>query len=122
MEDTMLDAVYFLLEVDIKSGEMDKFEALVKELLETAQAEPKTLDYDVSLGEDGKTCHFFERYADSEALVAHVSSFGKNFAERFLSLVTPTRLVVYGNASDEAKKALSGFSPVFMSPIGGLSR
>ena len=118
----MSKPIYYLLEVEIKSGESDDFEALLKELIATAQSEPTTLNYDVSLGEDGKTCHFFERFTDSEALAAHVGSFAKNFAERFLSVVTPTRLTVYGNPSDEAKKALSGFGPVYMEPMGGFAR
>ena len=118
----MSNPVYYLLEVEIKSGEKDKFEALVKELIAVVQAEPKTLNYEVSRGEDGKTCHFFEKFADSEALIEHVAAFGKNFAERFLSVVTPTRLVVYGNPNEKAKEALSGFGPLYMAPIGGFSR
>ena len=118
----MSEPVYFLLEVEIKPGEMDKFKALVNEMVKAAQNEPKTLNYEWNLSEDGKTCHVYERYADSEALLVHFGSFGKNFAERFLSVVNPTRLMVYGNPSDEAKEVMGGFGPVYMAPIGGFAR
>jgi hypothetical protein len=101
---------------------MGNFKALMNEMVKTTANEPKTLNYEWTLGEDGKTCHLYERYADSEAMVAHLGSFGKNFAERFLAVVTPTRLGVYGVPSDEAKEALGGFSPVYMTPIGGFAR
>lgn len=118
----MSDPVYFLLELEIKPGEMDNFKVVMTEMVKATQEEPKTLNYEWNLSEDDKTCHIYERYADSETLVAHLGSFGKNFAERFLSVVTPTRLVVYGDPSDEAREALGGLGPVFMAPIGGFAR
>ena len=119
----MSDPVYWLLELEIKSGEMDNFKVLMNEMVKATQDnEPNTLNYEWTLSEDGKTCHLYERYADSGALMTHLGSFGKNFAERFLSFLTPTRFVVYGNPSDEVKQALADFGPVFMAPIGEFAR
>ena len=52
----------------------------------------------------------------------HVGAFGANFAGRFMGAVTPTRFVVYGNADEQVKQALSGLGAVFMNPAGGFVR
>jgi hypothetical protein len=51
-----------------------------------------------------------------------LESFGANFAARFMEVVKPTRLVVYGTPSAQVKDALAGLSPVYMAPFGGFGR
>ena len=41
---------------------------------------------------DDQDVHIYERYQDSAAALAHVQRFVENFASRFLSLCTPTRM------------------------------
>lgn len=52
----------------------------------------------------------------------HPRSLGERFAGRFLQVLRPAGLVVYGSPSTGAKDALAGFNPVYMESIGGFSR
>ncbi|HEV8105418.1 MAG TPA: hypothetical protein VGP69_16920 [Gaiellaceae bacterium] len=61
------------------------------------------------MSHDESVIHSYEQYADSGAVLAHLSTFGETFAERFLAAVDPTRFVVYGDPSDQAKAALDAF-------------
>jgi hypothetical protein len=45
-----------------------------------------------------------------------------NFAERFLSLCTPTRMSVYGELSDELKQTIAGFNPRYLGTLAGHAR
>jgi hypothetical protein len=71
---------------------------------------------------DGQDVHIDERYQDSAAALAHVQRFVQNFASRFLSMCTPTRMSVYGEPSDELKAALTGFNPSYLEPVAGYAR
>lgn len=119
----MSDNVHWVLELNVKEGEVDNFKTLMNEMVSTTQAdEPGTLNYEWFLGEDGKTCHIHERYADSAATMTHLGSFGEKFAERFLAAAEPTRFVVYGNPNDDVRNALAGFGAVHMAQIAGFAR
>ena len=115
--------VYWILELVIKDGELDSFRSLMSEMVDATQAnEPDTLNYEWAISKDGKSCHIYERYADSAATLTHLGTFGEKYAERFMTAVDPTRFVVYGNPNSEVKAALAGFGAVFMSPFGGFAR
>ena len=119
----MSDAVHWLLELNIKEGELDNFKALMKEMVDATQAnEPGTLNYEWFVSDDEKTCHMYERYVDSAATMAHLATFGQDFAERFMAALEPVRFVVYGNPNDEVRAALAGFGAVHMSQIAGFAR
>ena len=66
--------------------------------------------------------HIYERYKDSAAAVFHVQRFVENFAARFLSLCTPTRMSVCGDLSDGLKTAMVGFNPRYFGPLAGHAR
>jgi quinol monooxygenase YgiN len=119
----MSDNVYWLIEVAIKPGEFDNFNAVMKEMIEdTRSNEPNTLNYEWAITEDNQSCHIYERYSDSAAAMTHLKAFGEKFAERFMAAVAVTRLVVYGTPNHEVKEALGGPSTVFMTPFGGFAR
>ena len=119
----MSNDVYWVLELNIKPGELDNMKALMNEMVEATQAnEPDTLNYEWFISEDEKTCHLYERYADSAAVMTHLGNFRQYFARRFLAVFEPTRQVVYGNPNDEVRKALAGAGAVFMGPLGGFVR
>lgn len=118
----MSDNISWLFELNIKAGQFDNFTALMNEMVESTRTEPDTLNYEWFISEDHVSCHLYERYADSAALMTHLATFGEQFAERFMAIVEPTRFMVYGSPSDEVKEALSGFGAVFMSPFGGFAR
>jgi quinol monooxygenase YgiN len=114
--------VSWLLEVGIKPGEEDAFKLVMADLVESAQAEPGTLIYESFMGDDGRTVHAYERYADSEAALTHLGNFGEHFAERFLGAADPTGFTVYGNPSAEVREALTAFGPTYLGPNGGIDR
>jgi hypothetical protein len=43
--------------------------------------------------------------------MTHMESFGAQFAARFMEVVKPTRLFVYGAPSAQLKDALAGMNP-----------
>jgi quinol monooxygenase YgiN len=88
----------------------------------TEEGEPGALDYQWSTSADGTVCHIYERYADSQAAMAHLANFGARFAERFMTVLAPIRFVVYGNPSLEVQEALAAFGPTYMRSVGGFSR
>jgi quinol monooxygenase YgiN len=103
----MSDQVSWLLELAVKPGELENFKALMAEMVESTRGEAGVLTYEWSISDDSSAIHISERFADSAAVVAHLTAFGERFAQRFLAAVDPTRLVVYGAPNDEAKEALS---------------
>jgi quinol monooxygenase YgiN len=118
----MSKQLYWLIEADILPGKLDAWRAFIPELVKAAQAEPGTEVYEFTISEDGKSCHILERYKDFDAAITHVEAFGKSHAARVMSLVKPTRCVVYGIPDERLKKTLAGFAPVYFKPEGGFSR
>lgn len=115
--------VCWMLELQVREGREADFRALMAEMASATEAnEPGTLDYEWSLSADGRTCHLWERYADSAAALVHGAAFGSRYAPRFLDVLSPTRLTLYGSPSDEVKAALAPFNPVLMQPAAGFSR
>ena len=119
----MAKGVAWMLELNISEGQGAGLPDLIEEMVSaTDENEPGTLDYQWSTSADGTVCHIFERYADSDAVMAHLGTFGERFASRFMEILTPTRFVVYGSPSQEVKDALAGFGPTYMGSAGGFSR
>jgi quinol monooxygenase YgiN len=119
----MSDAVSWVLELNVKDGQLDAFKALAQEMSEATQAdEPGATHYEWYIDEDGKTIHVFERYADSATTMIHLGNFGAKFAERFLACVDPTRMMVYGDPSAEVRGALAGFGAAHMTKFAGFTR
>jgi quinol monooxygenase YgiN len=119
----MSNHVFWMLELDVQVGRENDFLVLVAEIISATKAnEAGTLDYEWSTSADGKRCHIFERYVDSAAVLTHLGTFSERFAGRFLKILKPVRLVVYGSPSTAVRDALAGFNPVYMQPAGGFSR
>jgi quinol monooxygenase YgiN len=117
----MSEEISWLLEVAIRPGKLDAFRAVAADLIAATEKEAGTLSYEYSLTPDGSTCHIFERYRNSEAILAHSSSFGP-FAARFLDACQPTRFHVYGMPNESVQKAIADLGPVYCTPIGGFNR
>jgi quinol monooxygenase YgiN len=119
----MSDQVSWMLELEVRPGRQDDLRNLAAEMVSATKAdEPGTLDYEWSISADGKQCHIFERYIDSAAVMKHVATFGEKFAGRFLAILTPTRMVVYGSPSMEVQNAVADFRPDYMKTVSGFSR
>lgn len=119
----MSDTISWNLRLAIADGKLDEVKALAVEMGEaTKRDEPGTLVYEWFVTDDGTQCHTNERYADNDAAMAHIGNFGAKFAGRFLELLTPVSLDVYGPASDAVKEGLAAFGPVYLQQVGGFGR
>jgi quinol monooxygenase YgiN len=114
--------VSWIIELAVKPGELDTFKTLMEEMVAGTNTEPTSLNYEWHISEDESTVHIYEKYADSEAMISHVSGFLEKWAARFMSSVDVTRFVVYGSPNDAAREMLGGFGPVYMGPWGGFAR
>ena len=115
------DEVAWLLELAVNPGAGDALQGLMEEMVASTHGEPGALSYGWFRSDDGGVVALYERYADSAAVVMHLTSFGENFAQRFLGAMTPTRLTVFGIPSDEAKQALSALNPTYLGFFGGFT-
>jgi quinol monooxygenase YgiN len=119
----MNSQVSWILEVQVRDGRENDFRSLMTEMVSATQAnEPDTLSYEWSTSADGKQCHIYERYADSTAVMTHLATFDEKYAGRFLEVVQPLRVVVYGSPSAAVKAALADLSPLYFEPAAGFSR
>jgi quinol monooxygenase YgiN len=118
----MSENLYWVIEVAIKPGRFEEFKALVSTMVEVTQEnEVGTLNYEWAISDDQKSCHVYERYRDSAAVMVHLKSFGEHFAAPLAALGTITRFVVYGAPSAQVKDAL-GANVAHMAPLAGFSR
>ena len=111
-----------LFALDIKPGMLSSFKSLVAEIVSVVRNEPGTILYEYSANEQGDKAFIVERYKDSASIISHVDeSFGP-FAERFLSFVSITSLVIQGTPSADARHRLDAFSPLYMTPFDGCKK
>jgi hypothetical protein len=54
--------------------------------------------------------------------MTHLTTFDEKYAGRFLEVVQPLRVVVYGSPSAAVKAALADLSPLYLEPAAGFSR
>jgi quinol monooxygenase YgiN len=119
----MSESVYWLLELSIKPGALPGFADLMTEMVGATQAnEPGMLIYDWTLGDEGRCCHILEWYVDCAAVMTHLRTFDEQYAGRFMKLVEPKRIVLYGKPDPAVKEALADLGPVYMEPFGGFAR
>jgi quinol monooxygenase YgiN len=114
--------VSWVIELAVKPGATDRFKELMEEMVAGTSSEPQTLGYEWYISDDGGTVHIYEKYVDSEAMIAHVNGFLEKWAKRFMESVDVTRFVVYGDPSPAARELLDGFGGTYLRPWGGFSR
>jgi hypothetical protein len=72
-----------------------------------------------------KACTVLSAWAPAcwaAAATFHLQRLVDNYAARLFSLCTPVSATVYGNPSEEVRAALAGFSPQYLSTLGGYTR
>lgn len=115
--------VSWLLELTLTPNTAEAFTTLMQEMVSgTRENEPGTLIYEWSISADGHTVWILERYTDSDAVLTHLGTFSGRFAERFLAMLTPVRMVVTGLPDERVRKALEGLHPAWGVPVGGFAR
>lgn len=118
----MPNTISWNLQLSVRDGKLDDARELMKEMVAATREEPGAKGYEWFLGDDGKSCHINERYADSTAVMIHHGNFGAKFAERFVECFEPIKLLVYGDPSAEVRAALDGFGASYLGWPGGFNR
>lgn len=118
----MTNAISWNLQLSVRDGHLDEARELMKEMVSATLEEPGTQGYEWFLSDDGKTCHINERYADSDAMMAHIGNFASNFASRFMACFEPASFSVYGDPSAEVRAALDGLGAAYFGWFGGFNR
>jgi quinol monooxygenase YgiN len=116
------DETFWSLEVEILPGKLEAFRAVVREMITSAENEAGTIAYEWYFNAADTVCHTYERYRNSEAVVAHAAVFGTKFVDRFLETCRPTSLAVYGAPNAEARALLDSYNPTYFSKMKGSFR
>ena len=66
----------------VRDGQLDNARELMDEMVTSTLDESGTRGYEWFLSEDGGHCHINERYADSDAVMAHLGNFGEKWSLR----------------------------------------
>ena len=116
---TMANEVAWLVEFEVKPGAHDAVRALMDEMVASTRLEPGTLSYGWFRSADGEVVVIYERFADSAAVLQHLATVERIFAQRLPSVLTQIRQTVFGAPTDEARRALSGANPRYLTYFGG---
>ncbi len=115
--------VHWLYAVKIKDGQLQNLKDLIVEMVRHTKAnEPETLVYDWVVSADGSTGEVYERYASSEAALAHLATFNEKFADRLGTMADLARHTVYGHPSAALRQAITGSKPVYFEDVAGFKR
>lgn len=115
--------VAWIFELSVKEGRQDALRALMAEMVESTRAgEPGALDYEWYLDEEDGRLHLYERYASSDATLAHLATFGDRFMARFFDVLTPERMVIYGAPDERVRGALAQLGPAVIPQVAGFTR
>ena len=115
MEELQVTAVF----PNIAPDGLAEFKELAAQAVEQAGTEPGTLQYDWFLSDDGRRCVVRERYASSEAVLAHLGNAGAMLG-RLVELAGGVELEVFGEPSPELLAATSAFQPVIYAYVHGM--
>jgi quinol monooxygenase YgiN len=117
------DNVFWILEANIKAGQLDELKTLMHEMVAgTQRDEPGALNYEWFIANDGSVLHLYERYADSAAVMAHARNFAQKYAQRFSTYLTITKMTMYGNPSAEVRAYFSTRGAIYLSFSDGFAR
>ena len=114
------DDIAWTLTAELAEGQEDTFNALMAEMVESTRAEAGAKSYEWHRA--GNVVHINERYETNDDAGIHLANFGANFAERFLAILSPTGLQVYGPAEGGVREGLAGFGASFFDQVGGFDR
>lgn len=104
----MSEQVSWFLELAVKSGRSDDVRALIREMVESTQAEPGALNYEWSISDDESVFHSRMRNMPIRELSWRICRRLEKFAERFLAA--------------DPKEALDAFRALYMKPFAGFAR
>jgi len=105
--------VGWMISCECQPSGFDDISALAAEMSEFFQSnEPDTTHFEWSVTDDRTRVDIHERYANSAQALTHMAAFGERFGSRFMVLLKPASVVVYGFPTPELQAALEGLSPL----------
>ena len=110
--------VAWWVELVVRPGCLEAFEALTGEMVASTQAESGILAYQRFISEDRQTVFVHEQYENSDAAVAHLVKFAATFGDRYSSLVERKRFVVFAEPSDALRTLLDTYEAIYHRPFG----
>jgi len=113
--------VSWQVELSIDREQFDEFRSLTIEMIESTKLEKGVLVYERFFSEDHSKIFVYERYASSEAAIAHLRAFREKFGYAFAQLAKRERFLVFGEPNQELEEILSSFDAKFLRPLGGFS-
>jgi quinol monooxygenase YgiN len=111
--------IYWTIDATIKPGHLSGLKEHVALMVEMTATEPGALAYDFWLTEDETRLFIYERYADSEAAIAHLQNVGPHLGP-FLDAVNMQPIVILGHLSPAAKEAFASFKATHTTFLAGL--
>ena len=114
------DDVFWPLTAEVNNGQEDAFFALMADMVAATKAETGAKSYEWF--HSGNQVQILERYETNGDAGIHLASFGTNFADRFMTVLTPTGLQVYGPAQGAVRDGLAAFGAEFNDQVGGFAR
>ena len=113
------EEIFWIYEVKINPGKTEEFIFVARDLMAAMEDEQGTVEFRYSLNADQSICHIYERYRDSDGLIAHADNFGRAISERFAEACSPSRFSVYGAPDDRVRSILHQYRATFLSNIIG---
>ena len=114
------DDVFWMLSARVNPDHASDFAALMTDMVAATKSEPGTKSYEWF--RTGDQVQILERFETNGDAGIHLANFGANFADRFMTVLTPTGLQVYGPAEGGVREGLAAFGAVFNNQIGGFAR
>jgi quinol monooxygenase YgiN len=121
-EDHSSSHVSWLVELQLQPGALRAFLDLTEEMAVATSSEPGALIYERSISADKTRIIVFERYADADAAIRHLNSFGSLFGARFSAPVTRRSFTVFGAVTDEVQELLAPLGATFARRLAGFVR
>jgi quinol monooxygenase YgiN len=115
--------IHFRAEFTIEEGKIEEYKKLVQDMSRVVEAnEPDTINYQFYLNRAETKCIVHETYANSEAVLAHITGVASQTILPKVFSVSISRFDVYGNPSKILQKALTSFNPQTYNLFAGFSR
>jgi len=120
---TTTNWVSWIISCECSSSDFDEISNLAEEMSNYFRAnEADTTHFEWSATEDRNQIHIHERYANSAQAMSHMQAFGEHFGSRFMALLKPVSVIVYGFPNDELTSELRQLSPKFTTTFAGFNR
>ena len=115
--------VSWIIEASVKPENLDSISSLMNEMShDFMENERQALNFEWSIDSTQTLLHLHERYEDSATALGHVKRFRSKYGDRFISLISPLRVVVYGHPSEPLSNELHPLRPVVLNCLGGFTR